>query len=206
MEVISKGMNNYSDCKFWHGTHNTKRTNSFTIQSHIFSITLRSKAFSPISNKNPNRCCIRIKAPTSKALYNKLKHIKFMHNQNDIRSEDCSYLKLHVIRKVVLPVTSSTPTWYALSKKGSNPFDRINCLICSHWSEVGSTPVGLWAHAWSRTIAPDGAFPRSSNSPVYRDGCQTNIYKYKSYNHHLGKCTRNRLPISWILKSESHDS
>lgn len=45
--------------------------------------------------------------------------------------------------------------------------DLISCRICSHCSEVGSTPVGLCAHAWSKTIAPDGAAPRSSSKPVF---------------------------------------
>lgn len=49
-------------------TYNAKCTNTFTIKSHVFRITLCCEAFTSICNKHSNWQCICIKAPTSKAL------------------------------------------------------------------------------------------------------------------------------------------
>ena len=45
-------------------------------------------------------------------------------------------------------------------------FARITWRIPSHWSGVGSTPVGLCAQACNNTTAPEGAPLRSSIKPV----------------------------------------
>lgn len=45
-------------------------------------------------------------------------------------------------------------TWYAESKNGRSLLDLQTLRISSHCCGVGSTPVGLCAHACNRTIAP----------------------------------------------------
>mmetsp|Transcript_7909 Transcript_7909/g.29649 ORF Transcript_7909/g.29649 Transcript_7909/m.29649 type:complete len:219 (-) Transcript_7909:3333-3989(-) len=55
--------------------------------------------------------------------------------------------------------------WYAMSKKGNSCFLFMTWLICRHCSTLGSTPVGLCAHACNRKKLPSSAFSMSSNIP-----------------------------------------
>eukprot|EP00732_Lithocolla_globosa_P002335 Lithocolla_globosa_v1_NODE_1505_length_2524_cov_47.443499.p3 type:complete len:124 gc:universal NODE_1505_length_2524_cov_47.443499:1555-1926(+) len=55
--------------------------------------------------------------------------------------------------------------WYAMSKNTWWSLDLITCEISAHWAAVGSTPVGLWAHACNSTLEPPGALSRSSSIP-----------------------------------------
>mmetsp|Transcript_13911 Transcript_13911/g.37617 ORF Transcript_13911/g.37617 Transcript_13911/m.37617 type:complete len:267 (-) Transcript_13911:575-1375(-) len=55
--------------------------------------------------------------------------------------------------------------WYALSKKGSKRRLCTMSKIALHCWGVGSTPVGLWAHACRITTAPGSALPRSAMRP-----------------------------------------
>lgn len=55
--------------------------------------------------------------------------------------------------------------WYAMSKKAKWPFSSISLEISDHCSGVGSTPVGLWAHACSRKTELLGALYMSSHMP-----------------------------------------
>ena len=48
-------------------------------------------------------------------------------------------------------------TWYAMSKSGKCALCMNARDIARHWSAVGSTPVGLCAHACSRNTLPSGA-------------------------------------------------
>jgi hypothetical protein len=57
----------------------------------------------------------------------------------------------------LLPVSAASLTWYAMSKKGKWPLSAMRALIWRHCSGVGSTPVGLCAHACSRNTLPEGA-------------------------------------------------
>lgn len=41
----------------------------------------------------------------------------------------------------------------------------MTSAIFSHWSGVGSQPVGLWAQAWRIITEPFGAFLKSSSMP-----------------------------------------
>ena len=48
--------------------------------------------------------------------------------------------------------------WYAMSKNGKSFFSLTISEISFHCSGVGSTPVGLCAHACKRMMLPSGAF------------------------------------------------
>ena len=50
--------------------------------------------------------------------------------------------------------------WYAMSKNGNRPFSFTMSEISFHCSTVGSTPVGLCAHACRSTTLRSGS-PRS---------------------------------------------
>lgn len=65
-------------------------------------------------------------------------------------------------------------TWYAMSKKGSSSLSLMTLLISSHCSALGSTPVGLWAQAWSMIKLPLGIF---WNKKAYSEESITSITK-----------------------------
>jgi len=55
--------------------------------------------------------------------------------------------------------------WYAESKNGTNFFSLNIWANFSHCSDVGSTPVGLWAHACNNTIVLDSNLFKLSHYP-----------------------------------------
>ena len=55
--------------------------------------------------------------------------------------------------------------WYAMSKNGNRRRAFIAADIALHWSSVGSTPVGLCAHACSRKNDPSSADSMSVMRP-----------------------------------------
>ena len=141
-------------------SYNAQSTNTLSIQSHVLSIALSHEQFTTISNKHAHWLGIFVKTSTGKALWSEQKINKLCYWWVTSDNQTCFCYAKSISDWVRLH------TWYALSKNGSNDFDLISCLIFSHWSTVGSTPVGLWAQACSSTIDPKGAELRSSTSPV----------------------------------------
>ena len=61
-------------------------------------------------------------------------------------------------------VGKGVPAWYAASTSGMRG-RATACAMRAHCAAVGSTPVGLCAHAWSSTVAPASAARRSAFMP-----------------------------------------
>lgn len=82
-------------------------------------------------------------------IYNQLLNISiksFNFNRKEVEVENEIY---SLIAKVY--------TWYATSKNGMWFFSWMRSAIFSHWSGVGSMPVGLWAQPWRSTKDPSEA-------------------------------------------------
>ena len=131
---------------------------SLAIESHIFCIWLGNTNMMTVLEKNPDGLCISVWITTSKTLISHIKEGKMTFN-----------LKI---------------TWCLMSKEEGGQERKINeqkgkkvftlnwCEISLHCSSDGSTPVGLWAQAWSRKNEPLGAF-------CEEDTCEYSIHIIK---------------------------
>ena len=74
--------------------------------------------------------------------------------------------------------------WYAISKKEKWLFSRTTVAISFHCSGVGSTPVGLCAHAWNMMTEPEGALCVSATMSVKRLKTQNSL-KRRFWNREI---------------------